>query len=218
MAGSFTYGGHYMDSVYRDAARLVVNSTSSTAISSTPFLAKATVEAAVADAKSGEVNGWIIMGPADGVHFMFLGTDANNENYNYRVSAVSPMVEPDASGNLAVVAYTKTILLAGAAVLSTITAGAAGGAATGVDSTDLVADLATTLTLTTLPATYFTSQVNTQTSAHGVSVTGDNSSAVCLRTPVMGAPYVLVETQVTTAARAKVVVCRMGGHAFPSPR
>ena len=77
-------GQTFSNSVYRDSWRLVHSSVNTTGFTPAVFLTVGVVDAAILAARGGTLDGWLEMGPADGLELRFMGTNAADEAYNYQ--------------------------------------------------------------------------------------------------------------------------------------
>jgi len=203
-------GLSYTGSVYRDAWKLIHSSTNDEAFSNAAFLDGDTVEAAIDAARDGTINGYFEMGPADMIRMIFGGTDADNEEYSFRVSGLCPILEK-VNGELVARAWVRSVMWTGAVTLGATTAGAVGALVTGIASGDFIAD---TLSETddALPLAFMSPGGQFSSGVQRGSTPGYPAH---LKIPMLGCPFGQLETDLNTAASAWAIAKRAGGHAYP---
>lgn len=205
-----TVGNRYDGPVYRDGIHVLLSDeTNGDALAPAGFLTAAAVNTLLTASRawySGATTltadsipgGVIEMGAGDGVELYFLGAGgaAENEAFNYLVTAIHPVFDPNATDPTAPIAYLETLLSEGLATAGATTAGAAGATINGVATGDLWCD---TLTATSL------------TGVEAFSPTGDGIAY--LTVTAEGAAIVRVQTDLTTADGATVLGRRIQGAA-----
>lgn len=216
MAHKIGQGNAFASSVYRDTARLLLAHTAGSALSVAPVLTPAAVQTLIdasedpAASLTSRANGLLGLGPADSVEINFFGTDADNETFTYQVSRLAPCVEGET-----IVAWMRSIEVAGAGTLGASTAGAAGAAITGIATGDFAADTLSQTIITPSVTGVLTHTVDAVESNSHVSQAQTPSGLASVQVAGRGSPYLLLEVVVGTAATVAAIARRVAGSAKP---
>lgn len=204
-------GNTFSNSVYRDGTRLVLSDSSITgAVSLTPILTVAAVNALETAARGGTLNGFVDMGPADGVIVTPLVIGADNSLMTLSVSGLNPIIE----GGL-IVAFHKILLAQIACTAGATTLGSDAAIVTGLATTDRACDV---LTNNFVGGAFQASSLG-DIYARSAGTAAGQPSFFALQT--QGAKSILIEAsnngQSPGADGAKALVHRFAGGASPAP-